>query len=141
MEAAIKFVNDQFPDCSVAILAGSASRGEETPTSDLDIVIIQDGIHHYRESFEEYGWRIECFTHNFESCLAQFQSEREQGRPILASMLVNGKMLKDDGRLEMIRDAGAANMALGPEPLSKEFIEASRYFIVFRQKTPTSRNM
>lgn len=27
MEAAIKFVNDQFPDCDVAILAGSASRG------------------------------------------------------------------------------------------------------------------
>lgn len=42
IEVAKQFVSTHFPDCSVAILTGSASRGEETPYSDLDILIISD---------------------------------------------------------------------------------------------------
>ena len=42
--AAKKFIAKRFPDCQGAVLAGSIVRGEETVTSDLDIVIFDKSI-------------------------------------------------------------------------------------------------
>jgi predicted nucleotidyltransferase len=40
LEAVKIFLDQRFPECSAAFLAGSVIRGEGTSTSDLDIVII-----------------------------------------------------------------------------------------------------
>ena len=67
-DAALKFVNRNFPKCQAAVLAGSVVRGEETETSDLDVVIFDKNFSSsYRESFIEYGWAIEAFVHNLTS--------------------------------------------------------------------------
>lgn len=42
--AAKKIVDEKSPDCFTALLAGSAAKGEETPTSDLDIVIFDHSV-------------------------------------------------------------------------------------------------
>ncbi|WP_443111935.1 nucleotidyltransferase domain-containing protein [Alicyclobacillus sp. ALC3] len=44
IEAARSFVSTRFSNCNVAFLTGSAARGEETPYSDLDILIIADDV-------------------------------------------------------------------------------------------------
>jgi hypothetical protein len=129
LEAAVQFVNDEFPECEIAILAGSASRGEETRTSDLDILIFDSNISEYRESFERYGWRIECFVNNNESCLKHFRSDREKGRPVLATMIIEGKVLRDKGLVEKIKEEALFYIKQGPTPLASEFIRASRYFM------------
>lgn len=99
MEAARKFVKGKFPDSDIAFLAGSASRGEETATSDLDIVIFDNSIEsNYRESFVLYNWKIEAFIHNYITYLNQFDMDKETGRPFLANMLAEGKIIRDNGK-------------------------------------------
>lgn len=116
--------------CDIAFLAGSASRGEETATSDLDIVIFDNSIEsNYRESFVLYDWKIEVFIHNYITYLNQFDMDKETGRPILANMLAEGKIIRDNGNSEEIRDNAKTFIENGPNPLTENFIRASRYFI------------
>jgi hypothetical protein len=130
LEAAQRFVDTEFPGCEVAFLAGSASRGTDTPTSDLDIVIIDTNIAiHYRESFEKFGWRIETLIHNDESCIEQFEKDRQRGKPTLATMIQEGLLLRDNGTSDEYRKAAQQCISLGPPPLTSEYIRASRYFI------------
>ncbi|MBO0600770.1 nucleotidyltransferase domain-containing protein [Sporosarcina sp. E16_3] len=52
IEAARRFLVAKFADCQAALLAGSVVRGEETETSDLDIVVFDQKVElAYRESF------------------------------------------------------------------------------------------
>jgi len=130
IDAASKFVKEKFPNCDIAFLAGSASRGEETVTSDLDIVIFDSSIvSNYRESFVLYNWKIEAFIHNYCSYLKQFEIDKETGRPILANMLAEGKIIRDNGKSQKIKDNAITFIKSGPKPLTEDFIRASRYFI------------
>lgn len=131
IEAAHQFIDAEFPACLTAFLAGSASRGEETPTSDLDIVVfVQVGVTaDYRESFERFGWKIEVLIHNKDSYLPCFEKDRKKGRPILATMIQQGLILTDHGLAAELREAALRSITAGPEPLSDEFIRASRYFM------------
>jgi len=130
IDAARKFVKEKFPNSDIAFLAGSASRGEETATSDLDIVIFDKSIEsNYRESFVLYNWKIEAFIHNYTTYLNQFDVDKESGRPILANMLAEGKIIRDNGRSEEIKDNAKSFIKSGPKPLTDNFIQASRYFI------------
>jgi hypothetical protein len=130
LEAAQRFVDTEFPGCEVAFLAGSASRGTDTPTSDLDIVIIDTNIAiQYRESFEQFGWRIETLIHNDESYIEQFEKDRQRGKPTLATMIQEGLLLRDNGASDEYRKAAQQCILHGPPPLTSEYIRASRYFI------------
>lgn len=127
--AAQSFIHEKFSGCDMAFLAGSAARGEETKTSDLDIVIFDANKETYRESFVMFGWRIETFVHNWKSYLEQFEVDRDNGRPILANMLFECIIIKDGGSAEKIKEQAGVYLSKGPTPLSEEYISASRYFI------------
>jgi hypothetical protein len=130
LEASKLFIDHYFPNCNVALLAGSATRGNHTETSDLDIVIIDDTqTNDYRESFIDFGWRIEAFIYNSTSYKSKFAADRKKARPILACMLIEGVVIKDDGTVGSIKQEAQNSLNEGPEPLSDEFIKASRYFI------------
>ncbi|MDX1700297.1 MAG: nucleotidyltransferase domain-containing protein, partial [Melioribacteraceae bacterium] len=130
IDAAKKFAEEKFPESEIVFLAGSASRGEETISSDLDIVIIDDSIaSNYRESFFLYDWKIETFLHNTNSYIEQFNNDKETGRPILANMLAEGKVIKDNGQSHEIERIAKEFIKAGPNPLSDDFIKASRYYI------------
>ncbi len=63
MEAAERFVANQFPSCEAAILAGSVVQGGATETSDLDIVILDEsGPGPFRRTYKAFGWVIEAFV-------------------------------------------------------------------------------
>jgi predicted nucleotidyltransferase len=130
IDAAKQFADEKFPESEIIFLAGSAARGEETITSDLDLVIFDNSIiSSYRESFVLYDWKIETFFHNYNSYLSQFDIDRDTGRPILANMLSEGKAIKDNGRSNEIKNNAKKFLKEGPNPLSESFIKASRYFI------------
>ncbi|WP_077247793.1 nucleotidyltransferase domain-containing protein [Bacillus sp. FJAT-27225] len=130
IETTRKFAEEKFPKSDIVFLAGSASRGEETVTSDLDVVIFDDSmVNSYRESFILYGWKIEVFIHNYRTYLEQFERDKDAGRPILANMLAEGKVIKDNGKSEEIKNIAQDFIKTGPNPLSKNYIEASRYFM------------
>jgi predicted nucleotidyltransferase len=130
IEAASRFVQDFFPKCNVAFLAGSASRGEEKESSDLDIVVIDETQKHpYRKSLIELGWRIEAFIHNRESYKEFFESDRKRGRPTMPHMVFSGIILKDDGTAQALKQEAQKLLDEGPEKLSLEDIRMSRYFL------------
>ncbi len=131
IDAAQVFVNQRFPECSAAFLAGSIIRGEGTSTSDLDIVIItaREGTP-YRESLREFGWPIEVFVNNSTSYREFFSVELEERRPRLPTMFAEGIILKDsDGTAQFIKEEARMLLEQGPEPLSSEEIIDLRYRI------------
>lgn len=130
IQAAQAFIASHAPNCNTALLAGSAARGEHKDHSDLDIVIIDDGLSDaYRESLFEFGWRIEAFFHTNESVRRFFQSDCERGRPTMPHMCAAGIVLRDDGSAVLLKQDARALLEKGPEPLTQEAIQSSRYFL------------
>src|SRR6476659_10176637 len=91
VNAGRSFVERYFPECSAAFLGGSVIRGEATPTSDLDIVIVTTSKDApYRESFVEFGWPIEAFVHTKDSLKDFFASDAKRRTPSLQTMCAEG---------------------------------------------------
>ncbi|WP_432361931.1 nucleotidyltransferase domain-containing protein [Sporosarcina sp. UB5] len=128
--AAKRFVDEYFPHCQAALLAGSVVRGEETPTSDLDIVIFDNQIEKaYRKSRIEYNWPIEVFVHSLTSYKAYFKSDAERARPSLPQMVAEGIVLKDSGILSIIKNEAAELLNEGPAPWSEQTLLTKRYML------------
>lgn len=129
-EAAKKFVEENFPECDAALLAGSVARGEETSTSDLDIVIIDRNLPKaYRESIMAFGWPIEVFVHNLDSCKDFFMSDIKRARPSLPRMVKEGLIIRDNEILRDIREEADSLIKKGPESWNSQEIDVKRYFI------------
>ena len=130
LEAAKRFITEKFADCQAALLAGSVIRGEETATSDLDIVVFDEKIESaYRESLIEYGWPIEVFVHNFSSYKVFFMEDCERARPSLPRMVSEGIILFDSGVVSLIKEEANELLKKGPEVWSIKTIEMKRYMI------------
>lgn len=131
IEAAHEFINKFFPHCQGALLAGSVASGDDTETSDLDIVVFDKSIgSSYRESLIEFGWPIEVFAHNLNSYKQYFESDRKRARPSLPKMVVEGNILKDDGIvIAAVKKEANELLEKGPEKWSIETINLKRYFI------------
>ena len=66
--AVTEILAEKYPEARVVFLAGSVVRGEDTETSDLDLVVIFDRLPQaYRESFIFGGWPVEAFIHDPET--------------------------------------------------------------------------
>lgn len=103
--------------------------GEETPTSDLDLVLFDEQLPPYRESFTYEGTRVEAFIHNQNTYMEEFNREKEIGRPILGNMICEGILLKEQESYFAILEAAKKHVSEGPIPLNTAYIKASRYFI------------
>ncbi|WP_066052751.1 nucleotidyltransferase domain-containing protein [Robertmurraya korlensis] len=130
IEAAKQFINERFPYCQGAILAGSVVRGEHTETSDLDIVIFDRNLNSsYRESLIIFDWAIEVFVHNLTSYKEYFEMDCDRARPSLPRMVSEGIVLKDVGIIDSIKKEANELLIMGPELWSLETINTKRYFI------------
>ncbi|MBT2680944.1 nucleotidyltransferase domain-containing protein [Bacillus sp. ISL-35] len=128
--AANKFIEDRFPGCDAALLAGSVTRGEATETSDLDVVVfISDIRSAYRESLEFCGWPIEVFVHNLHTCREFFQNDISRARPSLPRMVAEGVIIRNGELLAEIMDEAKSIIEEGPAEWTQKEIEFKRYFI------------
>ncbi|MEI2663173.1 nucleotidyltransferase domain-containing protein [Rossellomorea sp. LJF3] len=130
IEAAKLFIHEQFPTCQAALLGGSVVRGEETPTSDLDIVVIDEHLKtEYRESLISHGWPIEVFVHNLKTLRHYFQSDSNRARPSIQKMVSEGIPLTGHPVIDSIKLEANKMLRDGPPEWSTETIRTKRYFL------------
>jgi len=122
----------RYPDAGVIFLAGSIIRGEGTPFSDLDLVVIFDRLPAaYRESFQFQGFPIEAFVHDPETLnYFLFEVDRPSGIPSLAQMIMEGIEIPRPNELSRsLKQLATSVMQLGPPDLSQEEVCKLRYNI------------
>jgi predicted nucleotidyltransferase len=114
------------------LAAGSIVRGEGTPFSDLDLVVVYARLPcAYRESFRFDGYPIEAFVHD-PTTLEYFFLEVDgpSGVPALAQMIVEG--VEIPGPSDMSRDLkrrAATVIEAGPPALDGETEQRMRYMV------------
>ena len=129
-EVATAFINRHFSNCTAALLAGSVVRGEETTTSDLDIVIFDRNLSSsYRQSVVYAGWPIEVFVHSLTSYKQFFKSDCERAIPSMPKMVSEGIPLKNNKMIIKVKEEANELLKKGPKKWSTETIIIKRYFL------------
>lgn len=120
-------VADLFPRARQAWLAGSATTGRATATSDLDITVLLDDVAAHRRSLRYEGWPVELFVHT-ETSVRHFVAEDvARRRPTMARLVATGvPLLPGDGGASL-RSECASVLAAGPGPLPDAGLALARY--------------
>lgn len=129
---ATRLVQNRYPGCLVAFLAGSIVRGEGTPTSDLDLVIVteQDPDAPYRCSEQVGNWPVEFFVHTPASLQTFFQTDMANRTPSLLQMCSEGLVIQAVGNhAEALKQQCRDLLAAGPAALSEKACRAKRYHL------------
>lgn len=106
LSAAKAFLNEEHSKAKCAFIAGSVTRGEQTATSDIDLVIVYDTDilpKAYRNSLIYQGWPIETFVQNENSVAYFFRQDAVSGTPALINMVACGIMARDYGAGKRLR--------------------------------------
>src|SRR5262245_46979357 len=127
-----QILDDRYPGADVIFLAGSLLRGEGTPYSDLDLVVIFEQLPHaWRESFNFQGYPVEAFVHDPETFnYFIFEFGRPSGHSSMAHMVAEG--IEVPGPTEISRSLkrlASDLIAAGPPKLSDEDERKLRYTI------------
>jgi predicted nucleotidyltransferase len=129
IQTAKEIINEHYPNCSIALLGGSAARKDHTKTSDLDIIILNEDGTDYRESFHAKGWPVEVFVHSLNTYSLYLELERQYGVPLYTRIFAEGIILKDNGSATEIIQLAAEILKAGPEPWPQDKIITNRYII------------
>lgn len=131
LHTAETILGERYPDALFAIAAGSILRGEGTPSSDIDLVVLHqrlDGA--FRESFEAGGFPVEAFVHDFETLNWFVDQDSAAGHPVLLDMVAGGAVVGPDiGRGAALQAGARAMLARGPGELSVGRRDGLRYHI------------
>jgi hypothetical protein len=123
---------DRFREAEAVFAAGSIVRGEGTPFSDLDLVVVYPRLAAaYRESFRFGGYPVEAFVHD-PATLDYFflEIDRPSGVPSLPQMVVEGIEIPAPTELSReLKRRAAAVIAAGPPALDAETERRMRYFV------------
>ena len=112
LETAQKAINKHYPGYKCAFVAGSMLRGQETATSDIDIVVIYDDDFEdvHRNSVIENGWPVEFFVHNVKANDYFMEQDRKRGMYIMMDMVANGLPLPELNEMARERQLKASEM-------------------------------
>jgi predicted nucleotidyltransferase len=123
---------ERYGDAAVVFAAGSIIRGEGTPFSDLDLVVVYGRLPNaYRESLRAKGYPVEAFVHDPET-LEYFYMEvdRPAGVPALAQMVVEGIEIPGSTELsQKLKRRAAAAIEAGPPALDRDEERRMRYSV------------
>jgi hypothetical protein len=105
----------RFARAACTFVCGSIIRGQGTPASDLDLVVVFKRLDRsWREAFVEGGFPIEAFVHDPETLAWFMEKDRESGYPITAHMVSTGRFIGDAGFAAEVRKQADALLAKGP---------------------------
>lgn len=129
MEAARGILRERYAGARVIFLAGSVMRGDATPTSDLDIVVVFDELGDaYRESFTFAGWPVEAFVNDADSLRHFYERERKRGVPSLMRMVIEGLEVPEASEFsEGLKREAAAVYEAGPLAFDEAELQLRRY--------------
>jgi predicted nucleotidyltransferase len=132
IDVARAFVRREYPACTAAFLAGSASRGEATAGSDLDILVVDETAQSSRSVVHEGLWPIELLVFTSEALRKTLDMETKSRMrlPFHIAMLADSIVLHDaDGTATELQDHARALRATGPVPATDSEIEDVRYML------------
>jgi hypothetical protein len=131
LDIARKVYTDRHPQARVLFAAGSILRGEGTPFSDLDLVVLYERLPNgYRESFTVEGLPVETFVHDPETLEHILAEDRENGIPAIAHMIHEGVAIpQTNGLSQALKHKVALYLADGPSPRTAQREYWLRYSI------------
>lgn len=131
-QVATGVLQERYGAADSLLLAGSVVRGEETATSDLDLVVLYPQIEQsYRESFHQDGWPIEAFVHD-EHTIEYFFIEKDLASDIGSMMWIVHHGLSIVGPTALngrIKSRAKQLLDAGPPIWAGDQIDYSRYTI------------
>ncbi len=129
--AARNFVKEYYVGSLAALLFGSVARGEETQSSDLDILIVgAEETRFCRKVFRDYGWVIEAFVGSQKFNEEKVQRPHTNHSPSYLMSWAEGIILKDQGDFARnLRERAILILEQGPVPLTQREINRYRYVI------------
>lgn len=122
----------KYPQAKVIFLAGSIVRGEGTPSSDLDLVVVYEKLPAaYRETYYFQEFPVEAFVHDPETLnYFMFENDRENGMAVMTNMVIEGIEIPAASDFSRsLKDLAQACMDAGPPPLEFEEMQRQRYTI------------
>ncbi|MGI5272277.1 cupin domain-containing protein [Nonomuraea sp. CA-218870] len=125
-------VGELFPEAWAALLGGSVVTGRRTPTSDLDILVVVEGLTEpYRESLRRHDWPVDLLAHSRTSLGVWIERDFARRQPVLARFCAEGIVLADRsaGRLERLREELGARLESGPGAPSQAALDRARYVL------------
>ncbi|WP_261381647.1 nucleotidyltransferase domain-containing protein [Paenibacillus cremeus] len=130
IDAAIRFVEEYFPACEAALLAGSSIQGRATATSDLDLVLFDESQPGpFRQTFVAYDWVIEAFVLTRATYRYFFDEGIDSAIPSLQRMCAEGQLLRGGELVSDIVEEARAELLAGPPTWSREEVNKGRYEI------------
>jgi len=123
---------DRYRGAAVVFAAGSIIRGEGTPFSDLDLVVVYSHLPRaYRESFRFGGYPVEAFVHDRATLkYFFFEVDKPSGVPALPQMIVEGVEVPGPTAMSQeLRDLASAVINAGPPALDTDTEKRMRYFV------------
>jgi len=127
IEAAARYVAAEHPGCLLAVLGGSAGRGEHGPDSDLDLVIVERGESgRFRKVSAFSGWVIDSFILSLSGYRELFDAGLREANPSLQRMIAEGTVIRRTARGMRIVEEARADLAFGPLPWSSDEIDEAR---------------
>lgn len=131
-KSALEISETRYPDAKAVLLSGSVLRGQDTPYSDLDIVVLYEELPHARrESFIHNDWPVEVFINDPET-LKYFCEEFDlkSFEPIMPTMLLESVLIAGDKNfVSEIQEYAKKLIDKGPAPLTEEEHRRFRYSI------------
>ena len=122
---------EKYPQAQVLFLAGSVVRGEHTPYSDLDLVVVYDHLPNARrESFHYKTWPIEAFVHDHTTLTYFFETDCQRGVPSLVNMVNEGLCIPHETDFSTsLKNEAKQYLQKGPPLLTLEELKQKRYAI------------
>jgi uncharacterized RmlC-like cupin family protein len=125
-------LHELFPDALYAFLGGSSVTGRRTATSDLDIVVVLDGLARpFRESRRWGRWPVELLVHSQTSLAAYVEQDVSREVPALLRMCADGVVLVDrsGGRATQLQRELRDRLETGPGPHPPAGLDRARYIL------------
>jgi predicted nucleotidyltransferase len=134
---AVRLVHERYPTAVAAIIGGSFATGRQTPTSDIDLLLLFEHVDcAWRDTIVAEGRTVELFGHDL-ATFTYFCKEIDApgGTVPLAMMVVEGENIvaAGDAYAQMHALAQAIDGA-GPPVLDAENLQRRRYAITTAQE-------